>query len=182
MWRNFCNYCTKYNCHLLAHAVLYFLFVFISSTGLNQPIPEMHYPLPNAGFRPPNVDDLDEYRGGMERYQLSHNIGLGNGVDDLDDRPLRRTHFHRYSHDDEDDGEDDDEEDDDDFDDGKKKSHIRKPKTLGRKKHRKGLITTHKQKQTAMREMEHPFPSTKSYIKKHLTRTPIKASLKTLNT
>lgn len=144
----------------------------------------MHYPLPNAGFRPPNVDDLDEYRGGMERYQLSHNIGLGNGVDDLGDRPLRRTHLHRYSQGDDDNDEDDDEDegDDDDFDDGKKKSHIRKPKTLDRKKHLKGLIMTHKQKPTAMREMKHPFPSTRSYVKKHLTRTSTKASLKTSNT
>lgn len=93
-----------------------------------------HFYLPNGRFRYPNVDDLSEYRGGMGRYQLSHNTG-----DDTDDEPLRGNHFHHYTHDDEDDESEEDDDDDDDFDKWKKKSHIRQPHNLRGKKLQKSL-------------------------------------------
>ncbi|XP_028415332.1 myb-like protein AA [Dendronephthya gigantea] len=107
------------------------------------PLPQTnHNPLQNPGF-PPNVDDLSEYRGGMERYQLSNRLGYHADIDDRNEDdylPRRhRLHFYRHRTDDEDDYDDDDDEDDDDEDfdeDGDKKSKIGKPHHVtGKKKH-----------------------------------------------
>jgi hypothetical protein len=98
----------------------------------------------NRGFPAPNVDDLSEYRGGMERYQLSHHIGYNGGEEIEDDYLPRRHHFPLYRHrvadeDDEDDGDFNyGDDDDDDFDeDGEKKSNIGKPHHSGEHKHLK---------------------------------------------
>ena len=83
--------------------------------------------MPNAGFPFPNVDDLSEYRGGMERYQLSHGR-MGYGRDDEDDY-IRGHHFRFADEDDEDDDRDFDDDYDDVYgDDEKKKSSIGKPR------------------------------------------------------
>lgn len=99
-----------------------------SSFAASNELPEVRH---NAGFRLPNVDDLDEYRGGMERYQLAHALGFSQTGYDIDDESPSRSHFHHYAHDDEvyndEDYNDDDDEDNDEYNDDKKKSHIRKP-------------------------------------------------------
>ena len=101
--------------------------------GSNQLPQANHYSTHNPGFHAPNVDDLSEYRGGMERYQLSHRIGYDGDIKEESEDDYRpRHHFHLYRHrvaddDDEDDGDYID--DGDDFDeDGEKKSKIGKPR------------------------------------------------------
>ena len=106
---------------------------FQSYVGSNQLPPANHYSVHTSGFHAPNIDDLSEYRGGMERYQLSHRIGYdGDTEEQSEDDYVPRHHFHLYRHrfaDDEDDENyNDDDDDDDDFDeDGEKKSKIGKP-------------------------------------------------------
>ena len=102
------------------------LLYFISFTGPNQPPQMPQYPFPNPILRHHDVDDLDEYRGGMERYRLSHNFDLDD--DPVDNYPPRRPY------------EDDEDDEDDDDDEGKKKSLIGKPHN-NHKKHKKTLST-----------------------------------------
>lgn len=104
-----------------------------SLLGSNQLPLRNHYNMPNAGVPFPNVDDLSEYRGGMERYQLSHRLSYDRDTDDEDDY-IRRHHFRVVDEDDEDDDKDFDEDYDDVYgDDGKKKSSIGKPRHNERK-------------------------------------------------
>lgn len=147
------------------------------SFGLNQFIPRRHSPFSNIDFRPPNVDNLDEYRGGMERYQLNQKFGLDHRVDDVGDKPVWRTHSHHYSHYDGDDDTDaddkdaddkdadEDDEDNDDFDDGKKKSLIRKPINRGQKMHPKN----NRVKPASTSKMKHLSVSKKNIRKARLT-------------
>ena len=111
--------------------------------GLNQIHEANHFPISHSRFHTPNIDDLSEYRGGIERYQLSHRIGYdGNlGQETEDDYPSTRHHLrlygHRYSDDEDDDDEDYDDFDDDDNvdEDEKKKSNIRKPQHSSKRRH-----------------------------------------------
>ena len=105
-----------------------------------------HYSVHNSFDHAPNIDDLSEYRGGMERYQLSHHIGYDGDTRSEDDY-VPRHHFHSYRHriadDDDDENYDDNDDGDDDFDeDGEKKSKIGKPRLHRIHKHSKHFKTT----------------------------------------
>ena len=110
--------------------------MYFSLLGSNQVRQGNRYNLPRMPF--PNVDDLSEYRGGMERYELTHRMGYDR--DDEDEYiPRRKHHFLVANEDDEDDDSDFDEDYDDVYgDDGKKKSSIGKPRH-GERKHVKKL-------------------------------------------